>query len=217
MNINQAIQLVRFILNKDQNGNITGDQFNLLAPIAQTAVLNDRLGNLKKYPTLPYGFSASQKAREEIRPLMVLPTTQAVTNGVASYPGDYLYYDTVLTNNNILMREATADEIAILNQSTITPPSAQYPYFVMHSNGFNVYPTTLPSIKLSYVRKPLTPVWGYTISNNEEVYNAGTSQNFELAETVHLEIVMLILQMAGVNLNMLQVTQYAQVMEAQGK
>lgn len=218
MNINEAIQLVRFILNKDQNGNITGDDFNLLAPIAQISVLNDRLGNLKKYPDQPYGFSVSQKAREEIRSLMVLPTTTAVSSGVATYPGDYLYYDTItLTSTGVLMREATADEIAELNQSTIKPPSARFPYFVLHSNGINVYPTTITSIKLAYVRKPLTPEWAYTISNNQEVYDAGNSQNFELAETTHMEIVMNILMMAGVNLNLPQVTQYAAAMEAQGK
>jgi hypothetical protein len=91
MNINEAIQLVRFILNKDQNGNITGDNFNLMAPVAQMSVLQDRLGNIKKYqpgsPVPNYGFSVSQKAREELMPLMVKPTTTAVAAGLAAYPG----------------------------------------------------------------------------------------------------------------------------------
>lgn len=221
MNINQAIELVRFILNKDQNGNITGDNFNLMAPVAQMSVLQDRLGNIKKYqpgnPVANYGFSVSQKAREEIMPLMVKPTTTAVVAGLAAYPGDYLYYNTLATAAGKLIAEATEDEIIELNNSAITPPSTMFPKFVMHSDGFHIYPTSITSIKLSYIRKPEIPIWAYTISNNQEVYDAGNSQDFELSETTHLEIVMQILQMSGVNLNMLQVTQYAQAMEAQGK
>lgn len=221
MTIDQAIRLIRFILNKDQNGNIKGAEFNLIAPIAQMSVLNDRIGNIKKYqpgaPIPNVGFNVSQKAREEIRPLMVLPTTTAVTAGVAAYPNNYIYYDTLMTAAGKLIKEATEDEIVELNNSSIMPPSTMFPKFVMHSNGFNIYPTSIASIKLSYVRKPLTPEWAYTISNNEEVYDAGNSQDFELSETTHLEIVSIILQMSGVNLNMLQVTQYAQAMEAQGK
>ena len=88
---------------------------------------------------------------------------------------------------------------------------------MLASDGIYVYPASITSIKLSYVRKPVDPEWAYTIVNNEEVYDAGSSQDFELLETTHLEIVMLILQMMGVSINMLQVTQYAQAMEAQGK
>jgi len=85
MTIDEAIRLTRFILNKDQNGYMSGDQFNLLAPLAQLSLVNDRIGNIKKYqvgnPVPPQGFSASQKAREELMPLMVKPTTTAVTAG----------------------------------------------------------------------------------------------------------------------------------------
>jgi len=221
MTIDQAIQLTRFILNKDQNGYMTGDQFNLLAPLAQLSVLNDRIGNIKKYqvshPVPPQGFSASQKAREELMPLMVKPTTTAVAAGLATYPADYLYYNSLMTAAGYIIKEATEDEIEIMNKSVIMPPNVMFPKFVMHNDGFYIYPTSITSIKISYLRSPVTPVWGYTITNNEEIYDAGSSQDFELAETTHLEIVMLILQMAGVSINMLQVTQFAAAMEEQGK
>jgi hypothetical protein len=221
MTIDEAIRLTRFVLNKDQNGYMTGDQFNLLAPIAQLSVLNNRIGNIRQYqvshPVPANGFSNTQKSREDIMPLMVQPTTTAVSTGIAAYPTDYIYYNTLTSAAGKLIKEATEDEMVELNNSSIMPPSAMFPKFVMHADGFHIYPTSITSIKLSYIRKPETPIWAYTISNNEEVYDAGNSQDFELAETAHLEIVMLILQMAGVNINLLQVTQFAAAMEAQGK
>jgi len=122
-----------------------------------------------------------------------------------------------MTAAGYIILETTQDQIEILNKSVITPPSTVFPKFVMHSDGFYIYPTTITSMKLSYLRMPATPIWAYTISNNTEVYDAGNSQDFETAPTTHLEIVMLILQMAGVSINMLQVTQFAAAMEAQGK
>jgi hypothetical protein len=222
MTIDQAKQLVDFITNKNQRGYSTGVQFNLLAPIAQLSVLNDRLGNIKKYsshdPVPAYGFNLNQKSRQELKPVMKEPTSYPVTAGVVAFPADLIYIDTV-TNaaNGKLIVEATEDEIVILNNSLITPPSAIYPKFVIHSNGFNIYPTTgVANIKLSYIRKPLTPVWNYTLTNDREVYDASGSQDFELAETTHLEIVMSILQNMGMNLTMTDVVQYAAAKEAQG-
>lgn len=221
MTIDEAIRLTKFILNKDQNGYMEADQFNLLAPLAQISVLNDRIGNIKKYqvshPVPEVGFNISQKSREEIRPLMTKPTTTAVAAGVAAYPGDWLYYNTIQTAAGKQVKEVTEDQILELNNSANIAPNVMFPKFVMHSDGIYIYPPSITSIKISYVRKPATPIWAYTISNNEEVYDAGNSVNFELSETTHLEIVMLILQMAGVSINMLQVTQFAAAMEGQGK
>lgn len=221
MTIDQAIRLVRFCLNKDQNGYVEGDQFNLLAPIAQLSVLNDRIGNIKKYqvshPVPEVGFSISQKSREEIRPLMTKPTTTAVSSGIAAYPAGWLYYNTIQTAAGKQVKEVTEDQILELNNSAIMPPNTMFPKFVMHSDGIYVYPASITSIKISYVRKPATPIWAFTISNNEEVYDAGNSQDFELAETTHLEIVTIILQLMGLSINLLQVTQFAAAMEAQGK
>src|SRR5882672_7446021 len=203
MSIAAAYDIVRFLYNKAQNGYITPAQFNNLAPIMQMSLINDRIGNVKKYmphdPTPPYGFALNQKTREEIRPLLVPPTTTPVTAGVATIPDGYLYYDTIAVNGK-QAQEATEDEILELNNSLIKPPSLMFPKFVLHSNGINVYPTSVTSISLSWLRRPITPIWNYTEVNDEPVYAAtggiigdGDSHDFETAETTHLEICYLIL------------------------
>lgn len=186
----------------------------------QTSFINDRLGNVKKYaphdPTPNYGFGLNQKIREELRPLLVKPTLTAVTAGVATIPADYLYYDTIAVSGKQAL-EATEDEILELNNSLIKPPSTTYPKFVLHENGINMYPTSITAMHLSYLRKPATPVWGYTTVNDEPVYNSGTSKDWETASTTHLEICNLILSAIGVHLGMGEVTQYAESMQAKGQ
>lgn len=226
MTINQAYEFVKFVYNKAQSGYITPEQFNMLAPIMQMSLINDRLGNVKKYvpgrPQPPYGFNINQKIREELRPLMVLPTTTTVTAGVATLPADYLYYDTVSAGGK-LVQEVTEDQIIELNDSLIRPPNTDFPKFVIHSNGLNVYPTSITSIKLSYVKKPTDPVWNYTMVNDEPVYAAsggvvgdGNSVDFSTGPTTHLEICNMLLSAIGVHLSMPEIAQYAEQQQLKG-
>ncbi len=228
MDIDQAYRLIQLLYNKEQGGNITPAQFNVAAEVCQISLVNDLLGNEAEYqPGMPIpktGFSINQKNREELRPIITPFSTIAVASGLAAYPADYLYYDTMTTTGGLLITEATPDEIAILNQSQIKPPSTSYPNFVLHSDGLRIYPTSITSMKLSYVRTPIVPVWNFTTVNNEPVYAAtggeigdGDSHNFELSPLTHIRICMKIAQYFGVNLSMAQVTLYAMAAEAQGQ
>lgn len=223
MTIEESFAYVNFVLNKEQQGAITADNFNALAPLAQLSLINNRLqpqyddkGRLIK------GFGVNDKIREEFRPLLKNPQTIAVSSGVATYPGDYLYMDAMTTSTGKIITEATPDEIAYLNSSQIKAPSTTYPKYVLHQDGFNIYPTSITSIKLAYLRKPATPIRNYTTSNDRTVYAAtggevgdGTSQDFELDITTHVEICMYILSACGVNLNLDKVVAYSEAMKQQ--
>lgn len=223
MTIDQAYQFVNYVVNKEQQGEVTAAQFNILAPLAQLSVINNRL--LPKYDdkgVLVKGFGVNDKLREEFRPLLKNPQTISVTSGIAAYPADYLHIDAMLTSTGRIITEAHPDEIAILNQSQVKAPSATYPKYVVHQDGFNVYPTSITSIKLAYLRKPLNPVRNYTTTNDRTVYAAtggevgdGTSQDFELGILTHLEICMNILSSVGVNLSLDKVVAYAELLKEQ--
>lgn len=218
---------MQFCYNKSQQGYITPDQFNNLAPICQMSLINDRIGNVKKYrpgyPVPAVGFGITQKSREELRPLLKPPTVTAAPSAIMPVPTDYLYYDTVSIGGR-QAQECTEDEILELNSSLIKPPTLLYPKFVMHSNGFNFYPTTITTVNLSYLRKPVTPVWNYTLVNDTPVYAAtggivgdGISHDFEVSETAHFEICAKILQAVGLNLSLGEIVQWSEMAEQQGK
>lgn len=222
MTINECYIFCQFIFNKYQNGYITPSQFNNLAPIMQMALINDRLGNVKKYrphdPVPPYGYGLGQKAIEELRPLYELPAPIAVASGQATIPTDMLYLDSMSNHSTgYIMQQASRDEIFILNKSVIKPPTANYPYFVPNDTYWDIFPTSLTFVRVKYVRRPATPVWGYNIVNDEPVYDAGTSQDFETSDMTHLEICWRILQAIGVSLSLLEITQYAEQSEIAGK
>lgn len=218
MTIDQAYNFVQFVYNKNQSGYISPSQFNNLAPIMQISLINDRIGNVKSYQgdVPPYGFGMNQKIREELRPLLVQPTTKTVTAGVMTVPDDYLYYDTVSVNGR-QAQEVTEDEILELNNSLIKPPTVQYPKWVIHGNGFNFYPTSITSVNLSYLRRPVAPKWNYDIVNDQPVYNPTGSQDFETGETTHYEVCARILQAVGLNLKLGEIVQWAELAQQTGK
>lgn len=228
MTIAEAFSFVQYVANKNQNGNITPDQFNLLAPITQMSVINDRLGNVKKYkshdPVPPYGYGISQKGREELRSItnafvnLTLTATSKYT-----YPVDSLYIDHISVAGRTA-RPVGIDEYQILStDSVIKAPSAEYPVYCPMGDSIYIYPAPGSTPLCTYIRKPITPIWNYTIVSGIAVYAAtggvvgdGNSHAFELSETTHFEICMRILSAVGINLSMESITQYAELQEQKG-
>ena len=68
-----------------------------------------------------------------------------------------------------------------------------------------------------YVRYPLAPNWTFTtINNGEPVFdgNAADFQNFELPESDYQDLVIRILQYAGVSIRELEVYKFGQQIES---
>lgn len=223
MTIDKVYSIVQFFYNKKQNGNITPEDFNLIAPRAQISFINGRITPKYDAKGNKTGWQADQSIRRELSNILKLNESIVVSGGIAAFPGEYIDWDSITTNGGILIQEATPDEIAIMNQSVITPPTAGFPKFVVSEEGFHIYPTSLTPIKLSYLRQPETPIWNYTVVSGQPVYaatggviGAGNSVDFELADITHLEIIMIILQFFGVNLSLGELTQFAMIKEKEG-
>jgi len=86
-----------------------------------------------------------------------------------------------------------------LLSSKLTAPTTTYPVYVYERQKLFVYPQTIQSgVEATYIRKPMDPVWNFTLSGNAYVYNPDTSINFELHDAEQTEIVLKILLYAGV-------------------
>ena len=227
MTIDQAYRLIQFVANKEQQGNIKPEDFNLLAPIAQLSVLNDRLGNVKKYrphdPVPPYGVGITQKIDEELRPVLDF-STQSVNTGEIPYPDSAIYVHTVEDpSSKCILRPVTYDELRLAEKSVIKPPIASKGIYALYGGKIVVSPSSYTNIKVSFYRKPVTPVWNYTVVSGRPVYAAtggiigdGNSHDFELSVTTHMEICMNILANVGVNLDTVALTQYAELQQQKG-
>ena len=57
------------------------------------------------------------------------------------------------------------------------------------------------TVNCNYVTKPTPVVWGYTVVNNQALYDSTTATDFELHPSEESELVYKILELAGIVLN----------------
>ncbi len=125
--------------------------------------------------------------------------------------GNFLEVDKILPN-----------ELIYINSSPLTKPTASNPAYVLeryNSVGNNaasyysisVYPSSVVGTEISYnyIAKPRKCNWGYSIVNEQALYDAGSSVDFELHESETVTIVNKILELAGISMQKPDIVQVA--------
>lgn len=215
MNVGQIFDFVLFISNKEQSGNsISPLQFSLLLPRAQLDYINNSLG-------------ISPEKRDG-RPILLIPNnlrglktsvSLTLTNRLATVPTDYMY--TTAIGLLVTLRDdcdkpydaeypvevADDDEWAYRSSSVSQPPTIRYPICKFHDTQIEFKPDG--TYALYYLRYPVTPVFGYTITNGVPVYNPLTSVQLELPDIVHEEVCNILLKYMGINLSSEALQNYA--------
>lgn len=232
MNINEAYQFVQFVSNKNQRGNLKPSDFNLVAGRAQLDLFMHRYGNPAQYqygnPSPRVGWQKGQKITDDLKPFLTQKTVY-LSAGKFTLPSDYVHLSsargTYLENQDcgqLPLEETTNvdvvndNELAYRLSSFIDRPSLKYPVMAFYDTYCQVYPKSMQSMVITYLRKPINPVWGYTIQNNNAVYNPTTSVDFEMPDETHNEICYRILSYLGVNLRDGDLAAYAQQMKQTG-
>ena len=101
-------------------------------------------------------------------------------------------------------------ELYHLLSSNLTKPSTKNPIYTYENQKITVYPNTIVSgINVDYIRKPLAPIWNFTLNGNAYQYNEATSVNFELHDADQTELILKILLYAGVVVKSMEIVQIA--------
>jgi len=147
----------------------------------------------------------------------------ATTPGVQvwnAFPKTYNIYSA----NNILEAERVAQsKITMLNNSVLTKPNLTYPAFTQNGDFAQIYPNTVDGIGQlvsQYIRFPFVPKWTYVdLTNGEPAFDEGAVdyQDFELPNDDEVNLIMKILQYAGMSIREIQAVQFAGAEEQQSE
>jgi hypothetical protein len=220
ININKVYRVVLAILNKEQRGYLTPDQFNRLGRQAQldlfeksfydynrALIKENRIGSSSEYGDI------AGNIQEKID-VFAKSATLTFTTGIAAEPND-LYRTILLTvNGDTEVEPVKKTELAYLNSSKLTAPSASYPVYYSEGDNVKIFPTTITSANIDYIKIPADPIWGYTSSGGAYTYASGSSTDFELHPSEESLLVTKILAYAGVVLKDPTVIQVAAQEEA---
>ena len=223
VNVNTVYSRVLAILNKEQRGFLTPQEFNLFANQAQMDIFEQYFYDINQFSRMPGNSTEFSDMlnilNEKIAPFIAQATLSTFNNGALTRPTDFYRLGNIRIGNTEAQR-LNRNEYLVVSASPLTKPSDTFPVFFEKEHGFVVYGTAaLPKqseVDIDYIKRPATVQWGGVNVNGVPQYDSSNSTNFDLHDSEETELVLKILELAGVLVKQLEVTQYAGQKEAQG-
>lgn len=215
ISINTVYQRVLAILNKEQRGYVTAQEFNLFANQAQSDLFEQYFYDINQFSRIPGNDTEYSDMlnilNEKISPF---ENSAALVYGTASFalPADLYRLGTVVYANTttnpfgvastelIEAERLNKNELLYINLSPLTKPKNTRPVYTSDAAGVNVYGAAelTSAVTCNYIKKPATVQWAYKIVFNEPLYDATNSINFELTPAEEPELIIKILELAGI-------------------
>ena len=227
ISVNTVYQRVLGILNKEQRGYVTAQEFNLFANQAQQDLFEQYFYDINQFGRVPGNDTEYSDMLTLLNEKINIFETIAAPTRNAGYfiaPTDLYRLGTVVYKNTttnsfgtssteqIEAERINANEFLYINSSPLTKPTNTRPVFISNTSGIKVYANSeIDSVALvdyQYIKKPATVNWAYQIVFNEPLYDANNSVDFELHPADEADLVIKILELAGIlikDLNLYQV------------
>ena len=136
---------------------------------------------------------------EKLSCLNVLSPDQTVDDGVICMSDDVYKLGSVFVNGTrVEVEEVNHNEYQRMDLTPLTKPNLSRPIYVNRINGLNIYPNSIGSVDISYIKQPAKVDWGYVVVNDKALYNDNITVDFELHSSEESELVYRILAYAGV-------------------
>ena len=188
---NIVYRTVLLILNNEQRGYMTPDEFNKIGSQVQRQIFEAYFEDLNQQLRIPQSDMdyASRVAITDEK-IAEFKTTQAVThaNGVFDLPtelyrlGSATY--TATNTNPVEIQRTTRGEYYNINMSPLTTPSESFPIYLYEDNKIKVYPTTITSgVDVQFLKKPSEVRWGYFTGSLGQYINDPTVFGANLLNT----------------------------------
>jgi len=209
VNVDTVYQRVLAIANKEQRGYITPLEFNLLANQAQLEIFENYFIELNQALTVPGNESEYSDIIKTLNEKISLFKTRANLTKSGSfflYPSDMYKLGTLwsaqagLLEDGVEIQEINEDELLDYYKSPLTTPNRSRPLYIRRTENIRIIssPSITSGVSCSYTKKPAKAEWGYIVVNEQALYNASASTDFELHVSEETNLVMKILGLAGV-------------------
>ena len=208
VSVDTVYQRVLAILNKENRGYITPQEFNLMANQAQLEIFEQYFYDLNQFSRI--GSNNSEYAdiinniEEKISIFEI--TESLITEDLFHTTPENLYRIGSIVDGNIEVCYVSEKELQAINASPLTAPTSDYPVYTKKGTSIYTYPYTA-SISLNYIKIPATVQWAYTEVNSTALYDSSNSTNFELHESDEPSLVIKILSYAGLSIKQPEITQ----------
>jgi hypothetical protein len=217
VSVDTVYQRVLAILNKEQRGYVTPQEFNLFANQAQMDIFEQYFYDINQFGRL-HGNDTEYSDMLNIlnEKINLFETTASMTysNNYWTAPANLYRIGTIIYNGIEAERLNNNEYLAIKN-SPLAKPTNDRPVFVASSSGYKVYGATelTTDVTCNYIKRPAEVQWAGTLVNGVELQNSASSVDFELHDSEEAELVYKILELAGISIKDPSVYQIGTQME----
>lgn len=198
INVNTVYQTVLLILNKEQRGYVTPDEFNKVANQVQLQILEDYFEDLNQMSRVPQNDmdyadrinSVDEKISVFRRSGVVSPNT--TLTGV--------YKLGTVTYKNVELQRVQRNEYYNIIKSPLVAPTLKQPIYLYQDNKIFSLPAEASPLNIDFIGSPSSPIWGFTVNQNTGVYlySAGSSTDFALMQSEQTNVIIRILAYSGI-------------------
>jgi hypothetical protein len=212
ISVDTVYKTVLLILNKEQRGYMTPDEFNKIGQQVQLEIFEkyfEDLNQIVRAPQTDADYADRLSYLEEKISIFENNSTYVVTNGVANL-SDVHRLNTV-TYNNIELQKVGRKEYYNIIKSPLTKPTELYPIYLQEGNSLKIEPTSISLIDISFIKKPLNINWNFVPDEGLGifVYTSNGTTDFELHSSEQTEVILRILAYAGIVIRDTQIIQAA--------
>lgn len=235
INVDTVYKTVLLILNKEQRGYVTPNEFNKIATQVQLEIFEKYFEDLNQQLRVPendseYGNRVKNvdekisifKTVQSLAPSWVVGTNEFnIVQSPATITPTVHRIGTVIYKDEQELEKVERNDWLRLNMSKLTRPTPDYPMYLYEDNKIIIQPSNLiktnpvtgaiiDEFSLAYVRKPANINWAYTVlPNGAYSYNSASSQDFEIDDTDQTEVIIRVLMYMGIVIRDPQIVQAA--------
>lgn len=222
VNINTVYLRVLAIANKEQRGYITPQEFNTLANQAQLDIFEQYFYDLNQFLRLPGNDTIHSDAVDMLEEKIGIfevynsPIGSGTLSELNVHKLGAIYHQETINGvqTKVEAEKLNPNELRYYINSPLTAPTVKRPVFIVQQDQITVLPAEADNLSMNYIKKPADVYWGYTIINDEALYNPSTSIDFQLHASEETELVLKILSLAGVVIRDPQLYQIAATEDA---
>tara|TARA_B100001175_G_scaffold84803_1_gene71147 strand:- start:3441 stop:4133 length:693 start_codon:yes stop_codon:yes gene_type:complete len=208
VNVNTVYKTVLLILNQQQRGYMTPDEFNKVATQVQLDIFETYFESLNQQYRVPQNdteySNRVKNIQQKLQFFQRTGTTAFVGPEFTLVPTDIYRLGSVFYKGTELTQYSQRNELTQILLSPLTQPTEHFPIYLYEDDKLYIYPTNInDNITVSYLKTPSDVVWQYGVGSlGQFEYQAPpASTAFELAPSEQTNIIMRILAYAGVIIN----------------
>jgi hypothetical protein len=231
INVDTVYKTVLSILNKEQRGYMTPDEFNKVATQVQLEIFESYFDDLNQQLRVQQSnteYADRQKNIDNMISIFKTFGNCTFSTDHFAVPTNLHKIGTVIYKDEIEVERVQKDYLLYINLSPLTKPTKSFPLYVYESStvgtgGANttnpkiyVWPKDITSdISVSYIRKPNNVIWGYTgfggapWTSGPYIYSPVNSVQFEIDAAEQTNVITKILLYAGVIIRDPEIVQVA--------